>query len=205
MANDDEKASPVKSIALVCTTLIAIASLILNYTQYRSALAKERFEVVKSYPSVEMFRLTLTGRDVHRVRRLAEKGAQFSLIPNPSFIDDGTLASLASSAAAKIEFAVFLNRGASALSDVAIRKRDGTSLRVAHVAAGSSLLVPVSVAEASALRPLGDFAELTYNFDLGGHRLDGHAAVPPRAADVIVFEAGLGALKKGNYDFEKED
>jgi len=52
-------------------------------------LAKDnRFEVAKSHPSVEMFRLTLTGRDLHRVRRLAEKGAQFSLIPNPSFIDD---------------------------------------------------------------------------------------------------------------------
>jgi hypothetical protein len=52
-------------------------------------MSKDRFEVAKSHPSVEMFRLTLTGRDLHRVRRLAEKGAQFSLIPNPSFSDDG--------------------------------------------------------------------------------------------------------------------
>jgi len=89
MADNHEKGSPLKSIALVCMTLIAIASLVLNYAQYRSTMSKDRFEVAKSHPSVEMFRLTLTGRDVHRVQRLAEKGAQFSLIPNPSFIDDG--------------------------------------------------------------------------------------------------------------------
>jgi hypothetical protein len=89
MAVNHEKGSPLKSIALVCTTLVAIVSLILNYAQYRSTMSMYRFKVAKSHPSVERFRLTVTGRDVHRVWRLAEKGAQFSLIPNPSFIDDG--------------------------------------------------------------------------------------------------------------------
>ena len=89
MAENHEKGSPLKSIALVCTTMVAIASRILNYAQYRSTMSMDRFEVAKSHPSVEMFPLTVTGHDVHRVRRLAEKGAQFSLIPNPSFIDDG--------------------------------------------------------------------------------------------------------------------
>jgi hypothetical protein len=205
MADEKEGSSRIKTIGLICTTIVAIGSLALNIVQYRYATARDEFELVKSYPSVEVFRLTLNGRDVHLVRRLAAKGAKFSQIPNPAFVDDGTLAALPADRATKIDFVVCANRSTTALSDVVITQGDGKTLQVTHVAPESTLLIAEAIRKGSEEpRQFGQPARLAYKFNLGGHRLDAQREIPVRGADTIVFEAGLGPITKGSYDFDLE-
>lgn len=206
MADEKEKPSRLKTVALICTTLVAMGSLTLNFVQWRYATSRDEFERIKSYPSIEIFRITLNGRDVRNIRRLAARGAKFSHLTNPAFVDDGTLAALPSNTKTKIDFLVCANRGATALSNVVITKRDGKTLQVTHVAPESTLLIAEEIRTGPEQRQtLGEFAQLAYDFNLGGHKLDAQRPIPPRGADTIVFEAGLGPITKGSYDFELEE
>jgi hypothetical protein len=198
--------SKLKSTLLVCTTLIAFASLVLNVVQYRSSRQTQTFETLSMYPSVNTFRLRLSLVDIERIRSLAQEGVEFVYFPNPSFLLDDRLRNI-DDESATVQFLVIMNNGDVALSNLRLAQTNASLpvLSASHLAPHSTLLIPETVYKSTqTAESISSIFQASFDFSLGGNRLSDNVVISPPSDEVVVFEVGLGAIRRSSFDFEDQ-
>jgi len=202
--NRSKKYSNIKTVILIVTTLITLVSLIFNIIQYQSNQKLKEYEIRSKYPVLSTFRIRLSTVDIERVYSLAQNGEQFSYITNPSFllynkidnIDDTT---------AIVEFLVIANDSDIPIYELLLSQANPNTseLTASHLASYSTLLIPERIYISEQIYELiTETTSVSYNFSLGGNKISESQIISPPSEEMVVFEVGLGAITKSNFDFD---
>lgn len=204
--SEDNENKKLKSVLLTCTTLIAIASLVLNVVQFQENRKVKMYEQISQYPVINHYRLRLSLENYRRINFLIQEGVHFSHIPNPSFVTNEVLDVQNSDESSMIEFLVIANNSTIPLSDISLfSDNTQSSLDISYINKGSTLLTPIlKIDQKGEVETINTFKYIEYSFDIGGHRVRQKKDVSQIGHEAVVFEVGLGPITRAKFDFESE-
>jgi hypothetical protein len=201
-----DKDSSFKNILLIITTLIALASLILNFYQLRSSEQLQIFNYLSEYPAITTFRVKLSKNNIDKILALAESGTQFSYIPNPSILNYNQISNIKNDGAV-VQFVVIVNEN----SEVPVTKlkllhsnKSFPDININYLAPQSTILIPELIQDfGKDDTVIGNISEIYYEFSLGANELNNTIQVPAPNAEAVILEVGIGPIPKFQIPFEE--
>lgn len=194
-----------ESVTSVLAIVIAGGSLALNVVQYTGNQDSIKLSQLKDLPTVGTFRIQLSMRTLKKIELLAQKGVRFSHIPNPVIAQPELLKPFEHDTSSSIEFLAVENLGPTPVTNLQLHKTGDAEkpLRFTHLAAQSTLLVPLSIVTTrGGQKQLNAFLNLDYLALVGPKTFAQSKSISPPGERTIVYEIGLGAIAKAVPDFE---